>query len=348
MSETVSVIVPVFNAERYLEMCVDSLRGQSYRALEIILVDDGSTDDSLEVCRRLAQMDQRIRVLHHANQGPSVTRNAGISVANGKYLMFVDADDWLEMDAIEAMVSAMEQTRADLVLGGYARFNDGSTRDCSLHFITQEPLQTLEGPEGIALLFTQARTSLAGVSVWAKLYRTELVRAHHVSFPETISYEEDCYFNLQYYRHIAQAAVIGRCVYHYRQTPLSLSKKYRPQSFAFLLNGYRERCRFFQEIGLSDRLAELDQIMLIVLLSTCKKISLSDLSVMEKRAAYDAVIDAAEIQQIVRNVQVSEGKLMKTVVWAVRLHCTEAVMLLMALWRWKHGMRPTKEEGENQ
>lgn len=334
MAELVSIVVPVYNAEQFLEKCIFSLIGQTYSTLEIILVDDGSADKSYDVCREFAAVDPRISVFHHTNSGPSATRNVGITNAHGQYLMFVDADDWLESTAVADMVFAIKKEKADLVIGGYERFVDVNDQNNSMHLLTQEPLRILDGATGIAELFMQPRTSLAGVSVWAKLYRANLIRTYQIKFCENVSYEEDCRFNLQYYRHIKRTAVIGSCIYHYRQTEMSLSNVYCPENFAFLLGGYYERRRFFEEIGLEAQLPKLESIMLIVMLSVCKKIALSSMRNDEKYSAYSAIIKEDEIQRIVHAARAPEGKLVNAVVCAVKRRWTTVVAFLMYLWRW--------------
>lgn len=343
MAELVSIVVPVYNAECFLEKCISSLITQTYSTLEIILVDDGSVDNSFGICCEFAAVDPRIAVFHHANSGPSVTRNVGIANAHGQYLMFVDADDWLESTAVADLVFTLKKENADLIVGGYERFSDANDQNSSMHQVTQEPMMILDGPKGIAELFMYPQTSLAGVSVWAKLYRVNLIRTYQIKFYENISYEEDCCFNLQYYRHIKRTAIIGRCVYHYRQTKMSLSKVYRPETFAFLLGGYYERRRFFEEIGLENQLPKLESIMLIVMLSVCKKIALSCMGNAEKYSAYSAVIKEDEIQRIVHVTRVPEGMLMNAVVYAVKLRWTIAVAFLMYLWRWSQIFKMRKK-----
>ena len=116
MEQKVSIVVPVYNVEKYLKRCVDSLIGQSYPNLEILLVDDGSKDSSLSICKEYELKDSRIRALHKENEGLGLTRNYGIERATGKYITFVDSDDYLTSDAVEAMLGKAEATDADVVI----------------------------------------------------------------------------------------------------------------------------------------------------------------------------------------------------------------------------------------
>lgn len=117
VKETISVIVPVYNVERYLEKCLESLLAQTYPYLEIVLVDDGSTDSSLKICERYSETDSRIKVIHKKNGGAASARNLGLSAAGGEYIAFVDSDDYLEPDAYEFMISEMKNNHADVVCG---------------------------------------------------------------------------------------------------------------------------------------------------------------------------------------------------------------------------------------
>lgn len=115
MDKTISVIVPVYNVKPYLAKSVNSILNQTYRTLQVILIDDGSTDGSGELCNYLAQQDHRIQVIHQRNGGAASAKNAGLRTANGEYLSFVDSDDYLEADAYRFMVDKLETYNADVV-----------------------------------------------------------------------------------------------------------------------------------------------------------------------------------------------------------------------------------------
>lgn len=112
----VSVIVPVYNVENHVEKCLVSIMNQTYQHLEILVIDDGSTDDSGVICDRMAAEDSRIRVVHQKNAGVSSARNKGLDICSGSYVLFVDSDDWIEPEMVELMVSAIEKTNTDLAV----------------------------------------------------------------------------------------------------------------------------------------------------------------------------------------------------------------------------------------
>lgn len=115
----VSVIIPVYQAEKYLARCISSVKGQTYKNLEILLVDDGSKDESLSICKKLAQKDMRIRVFHHENMGVAATRNRGMDEAQGEFVYFLDSDDWIEKDTLSTMVFPWQNTIRMCAFAGF-------------------------------------------------------------------------------------------------------------------------------------------------------------------------------------------------------------------------------------
>ena len=120
----VSIIIPVYNCERFLEQCLESVLGQTHKALEIILIDDGSRDGSASLCDMYLNRDQRIKVIHKKNQGAAAARKSGIEVATGRFVMFVDADDWLDDDYVEKLLLGVQKKGTDIVIGLMIGFDD--------------------------------------------------------------------------------------------------------------------------------------------------------------------------------------------------------------------------------
>lgn len=167
----ISVVVPIYKVEKYLPQCVDSILNQTYLNLEVILVDDGSPDNCGKICDEYAAKDSRVRVIHKKNGGLSDARNAGIDVAQGDYLAFVDSDDWLEPDTYEAMLAAMERHNAKLVCAG--RFdNEEKTGECRVG-LCPEREEFLEAVPLVRKIFHWDNMDSAS---WDKLYARELFR----------------------------------------------------------------------------------------------------------------------------------------------------------------------------
>lgn len=230
----VSIIIPVYNAEKYLQQCLESVINQTYPTLDIILLDDGSEDSSLQICKRLADCDDRVRVYHRENRGVSTTRNEGIDLANGNYIVFVDADDMIDVDMIESMVIS-------------ARKNYLTT--CLLEEFTSEVLAKSTYREcEIKELNINAFWSMFEMgtihSPCNKLYESTVIK-QAIRFKEGLSLGEDLLFNLEYLKHMEGFVFLDRAFYHYRATGnQSLSHKYYPDGFEIQLYLYKELCSF--------------------------------------------------------------------------------------------------------
>lgn len=178
----ISVIVPVYNVEPYLEKCVSSITGQTYRNLEIILVDDGSVDRGGQMCDKFAAQDGRIVVIHQQNRGLSAARNAALDVAHGEFIGFVDSDDWIEPDMYERLYEALSRAGADIAACGWQVHENDKTR----FFRPDE--QVLPPFDAIKLLITDP--GKIGMCVWNKLYKTHLFS--QLRFPVNRNYEDEC------------------------------------------------------------------------------------------------------------------------------------------------------------
>jgi len=211
MESCVSVIVPVYKAEPYLEKCIDSILAQSHRELELLLVDDGSPDRCGEICDAYAGRDTRVRVIHQQNAGVSAARNAGLDAARGGCIAFADADDWVEPDWIEALYRPLAQDAdPDVSICGWYRETDGRTIDCS----GQIPTGMLTGDQ--AFCSAVRGGGIEGFLV-NKLFRAELFRK--LRLREDLAVCEDLLLVCQVFRRCKTAAAIPRALYHYRIRP---------------------------------------------------------------------------------------------------------------------------------
>ncbi len=204
----VSVIVPVYNVAPYLKRCVDSLQNQTYRDLEIILVDDGSTDNSGQLCDEFASTDNRIRVIHKENGGLSDARNAGIKVAEGEYIGFLDSDDWVDTHMYEDMIRAALQYQAPLVITGMSRIYENGYRNNQ--FILEHEVVL----SGDAIVSQYLKQGMFSTSVCDKLFRRDLLE--HRCFPVGKLYE-DAPVLFDVLCSIHKAVVLGKPHYCYFQ-----------------------------------------------------------------------------------------------------------------------------------
>lgn len=217
MNPLVSVIVPVYNAKVYLERCVNSVLAQEYEEFELILVDDGSTDGSSLICDAYAERDARVRVIHKANSGVSDSRNRAMDEAKGKYLQFLDADDWLTPDATKLFVQSAERSGCDMVIADFYRV----VGDKLSHKGDIEKGEILTREEFAGFMMENPADFYYGV-LWNKFYHRELVEKLQLRMDPGISWCEDFIFNLEYIRHCRTIYALQVPVYYYVKTKGSL------------------------------------------------------------------------------------------------------------------------------
>ena len=216
----VTVVVPVYNSQLTLDPCLQSICAQSYQNLEILAVDDGSTDASRKIIARWAAADSRVRLIAKPNGGVSQCRNAGIRQARGRFLQFVDSDDRLPPSATQTLVSQALSRDCQLVVADYYRVAGGKYRKSGS---IQEP--GLYTRRQYAQWMTRSPADFYYGVMWNKLYCANLVRRHGIACPEALSWGEDFFFNLEYLRFVERVAVVKRAVYYYirRKNSLTLS-----------------------------------------------------------------------------------------------------------------------------
>ena len=220
MEPTVSIIVPVYNAEHTIPRCIESILNQEYSDFELLLVNDGSTDGSGAVCDAYAARDARIRVIHKENTGVSDTRNTALDQARGTYLQFLDSDDWITPDATSSLVRAAESAQCDLVVSDFYRVV--GERVSQKGDIDDDGVMTRE--EYAAYMMENPADFYYGV-LWNKLYRRSIVEAHHLRMDPEISWCEDFMFNLEYIRYAETFRALQVPIYYYVKTKGSLANQ---------------------------------------------------------------------------------------------------------------------------
>lgn len=234
MEPQISIIVPIYNAASTLLRCIHALMVQTYSNIEIILVNDGSSDNSLQICHQFAAEDNRIRVIDKSNGGVSSARNAGLDAATGSYIMFCDSDDWAEPDWCEELISHYEENC--LVMCGY--FIEGK------HYPPNEIRSSVSCDRYAREDFFRLKSNGFNAP-WNKIYSSKVINAYNIRFNCLLTNGEDYLFNLQYLTHISGGILfLNRCVFHY-QWPRgnSLSVK--------VPNNYFEQCCYLIKAVLS-------------------------------------------------------------------------------------------------
>jgi len=232
----VSIIVPVYNVEKYLPCCMDSLLNQTFVDIEIILVDDESPDHCPAMCDEYAKQDHRVKVIHKKNAGLGYARNSGLEIATGKYIAFVDSDDYVETNTYQKMYYMFMDTKVDVVFFNYQRFDDQGNTWTKTSIRKKTRYQTKEEIRGLMLdmIANPPKSKLdrdIQVSSCCALYRNDIINRYGLRFKserELIS--EDLLFNLYYLLHAVSITFIPDSLYNYRINPFSLSRMVRADS----------------------------------------------------------------------------------------------------------------------
>ena len=213
----VSIIVPIYNAEEALARCIDSILGQDYRDFELMLIDDGSKDGSPAICDSYGEKDSRVKVIHKPNSGVSDTRNLGLKLARGRYIQFVDSDDWISHDATAELVEACETYHCDMAICDFYRVVGKRVQQKGN--IDAEGVFSRE--EYAGYMMDDPADFYYGV-LWNKLYRRDIIEAHGISMNPQVSWCEDFMFNLEYVIHAKTFTAVQKPLYYYVKTKGSL------------------------------------------------------------------------------------------------------------------------------
>ena len=235
----ISVVVPVYNVELYLRQCLDSIINQSYSNLEIILVDDGSQDQSLKICEDFASKDSRIKVIHQKNAGVSVARNKGIEAATGEYITFLDSDDWIEKEMYKEMMRiTIQHQDVDIVMCDVLNVKNNNTEKITVDirngFYSRQDIIKELYP---TLIVAENLGRLPIVSTCICLFKKSLLENNKIQFDASIRYSEDYLFMAKVMLHARSFYYLKEVfLYYYRQYNLSRSKKYKPEWWIHLLS----------------------------------------------------------------------------------------------------------------
>lgn len=249
----VSFIVPIYNKEKCLENCVDSLLAQNYSSYEIILVNDGSTDKSKEICNHYAENSDKVKVIHQANAGVSCARNAGIEKAEGEYIIFVDSDDWMEPDAVSTLMG--QTTIADLTFfGSIFHYPDR----IALSYIPEDSYYKSfsELQKGLVdLLKNPKHPDYVGYT-WNKMFKNDIIRQYKLRFIEKLSIREDEAFTFAYATHCNTLATLSNLLYHYQYSPngLTWGDKKNAEEYTKLADAYIQTVKAFTKPELKKHL----------------------------------------------------------------------------------------------
>ena len=251
----ISVIVPIYNVESYLNRCVDSLVNQTYKNLEIILVDDGSPDGCPQMCDDWAKKDSRIKVVHKVNGGLSDARNAGMKVASGELVSFIDSDDWIDKEAIEKMYNRMLLDNSDVVSCGVKWVTEEGELLNDVHVQQYDVIETHSAMNEIII------DGKLKQHVWNKLYKRELIE--DILF-EKGKYHEDVFWSYQVFGGAEKVSLMNESFYNYVQRSNSIMGENYSVKRLDALDAMKQRCEYVK-----TKFPDLYDIALYTYISSC-------------------------------------------------------------------------------
>lgn len=229
----ISVIIPVYNAEKYINRCVDSILGQTLKSIEIILVDDQSTDNTPRICDEYASNNSNIKVVHKENEGPGFARNNGILVAEGEFIAFVDADDYIDPFMYEKMYHEIMKVKADSCICGFKKIDENKEITNVPNPMGNQVFEQDDVRKHILLnilgsMPTEKKDHIIGLSVWKNLYSSSLIKKNNIKFySERRYYSEDTLFNIDYFLQAEKVVTMEDMFYYYVENSTSFTKNYK-------------------------------------------------------------------------------------------------------------------------
>lgn len=210
MNTLVSIIVPAYNVERYIQQCLESIKAQTYQNIEVIIIDDGSKDQTRYICDEFSESDKRFKVLHKINEGISAARNLGVETASGTYITFVDADDYIKENHIESLVNMIKKYAADLSITSHMQVKSGEK-------VTENQVNSptiLNRKQVFQHLYNN---DMYGGYLWNKLFKAEIIRENNIFFPKNINVFEDMIFICDYLNYCKKTVYGHEITYYYVQ-----------------------------------------------------------------------------------------------------------------------------------
>lgn len=334
----VSVIVPVYNAEKYLQECVESVLGQTLSDIELILVDDGSTDGSPALCDQYAAKDVRVRVIHQKNAGAAAARNHGLGIAQGEYVAFVDSDDWIDADMYERMVAAAETNEIELVICDCLKESDkGSylyTHELPPGAYDLERMRSVYYPQ---LLMPDTVEYPVTISNWLLLIRHTVITENHLSFPIGMRFSEDLLFGAEVGYHAKCMTYLkGYSPYHYRQNPDSVTHSGYKDKWPLLRELWRRIDDSFSKKTDYDFTQQICWCMLFFVYVAMNQRLSADLSARELLCETRTILDDPLVRKSLSRIRVNRLNIswkLKIITWIYKGKCLRPAILLLRMKR---------------
>lgn len=338
--ELISVVIPVYNVEKYLKRCVESVVNQTYKNLEIILVDDGSPDECPQICDKLSKEDERIKVIHKSNQGLGMARNTGIENATGKYICFFDSDDYVELTTIEKSYDSIKKNKADIVIYGLSCVNNNG--EVISQMVPNMSKKVYEGDEVVNIFLPSliAHNPVNGkkeglnMSAWSCMYSMELIKKSNWRFVSEREYiSEDFYSLLVLYKNVTSVSIVPEPFYYYCDNEQSLTHTFNENRYARVRECYEGMINVADEYEYPKVVREsLYSQYIGSTIGVMKLVVKSDMPKKTKVSNIKKIVEYKTLQQVIREMNVRiESFPRKIVIWLMKNRKTMLVKKIVEI-----------------
>lgn len=308
MEPLISIIVPVYNVEKYIHKCINSIIDQTYKNLEVLLIDDGSTDSSSDICDKYEKLDKRVKVIHKKNNGASVARNIGLEVARGIYIAFVDSDDYIDKNMYKDMIEKLLEYDCDLVMCDCYKVSETSkekfTHDIRDGFYDKRQLYKEYYNK---LLMKDDINYPPTISNWVCLIKKEIIKENNLKYVEGIRFSEDLLFGSQVMYYVERFYYMkNKYYYNYICNPLSVTNTYYEGKWDIFLKLYNEIKLFFNNKIDYDFSKQIYYCLLFFLYNSINNIIYSKKSYIEKYKDIKIILKNNEVMEMFKNIDINE------------------------------------------
>ena len=323
----VSVVIPIYNVEQYLERCLNSVVNQTYQNLEIILVDDGSSDSCPQICDEWANKDKRIKVIHKENEGLGMARNTGIDNATGEYICFWDSDDYVSLNTIEKCCERLKEEKAEMIFFGLTTVNNKGeiistfVPDTEKQIYENEEILSFFLPELIAPNPQKGGKPKLAMSANTALYSTKLINEYNWRFvSERQIISEDVYSLLSFYRWVKKVVVLPEALYFYYKNTNSLTQSYRKDRYEKIKYFYLESIKLCEKLGYSSEIKHrISKPYLAYTITALKQEVLIAASKKKCENPLKKIIEDELLQKILENNKEDKVSITRKILfWAIR------------------------------
>lgn len=336
----VSIVLPIYNVEKYLDRCIESVINQTYRNLEILLVDDGSPDDCPQKCEEWAKKDDRIKVIHKANAGLGYARNTGIENASGEYICFFDSDDYIDPSTIEKAYNTAQKNNSDMVLFGHYDVNaQGKIVRTYIPTIDKESYVSSEVQEVLLPdLVSDNPATGKSTNLWLSacfcMYSMKLILESNWRFAsERDIISEDVYSLLRLYRNVEKVTIIPEAFYYYCENSTSLTHTYKADRFNRIKRFYNACIDACDELNYNDEVKKrFSGPFISNTIAAMKMIIQADMSNDKKKSAFKAICKDEQLHKIINSVEVQKEKFTRRLlIWFLKARLYSVCELLVRL-----------------